>query len=274
MVVGRTRALQKPVMRVLGGDGATLGYVKIGISDVTRELVRHETAVLHSFETRPPAHFRPPRVLGAEEWMELSVLLQEPVTASLPPEPRAVRRAAVEISLRDGTETVALRESAAWQALKERVRALPTEKTVSQLLKETVEYIDRRWADATVTFGSWHGDFAPWNMGWDGSALGVWDWEGYAGSVPVGFDMIHYRFQGEVVVAGEHPGAAFDALLDEAPTLLSCWEPTEPRLVVALYLVHLVTGLIVTGDSQTRISRVEDWLQPALARVHAAGALA
>lgn len=265
MVVGRVRALQKPVMRVLGENGSTLGYAKIGVSTVTNALVRHEAGVLRSFETDPPKHFNPPAVLGIEEWQGLFILIQEPVNATLAPETSVVRRAAVEISYRGTTEAGALGDSVGWQFLKRRVHELPEEGAFTSLLIGVIEDVEDAAADTLVQFGWWHGDFAPWNMAWDGAALSVWDWEGFAGSVPVGFDILHYYFQGDVVIRGRHPEAAFRDLVDAAADLLAPWDPPDPDLVVMLYLIYLVTGLIETDDRQTRISRLEDWLAPALA---------
>jgi hypothetical protein len=43
--------------------------------------------------------------------------------------------------------------------------------------------------------GAWHGDWAPWNIGRDGEALWIWDWEHWRSDVPVGLDVPHYVFQ-------------------------------------------------------------------------------
>lgn len=264
LVVGRIRALQKPVLRVLADDGETLGFAKVGVSDVTRDLVRHETAVLRSFDTDPPERFITPRVLGSQEWGALSVLIQEPLLAGGSAPMEFVRQAAVEISRRGDTATTVLGDSTVWQDLRRRVMQLPDGSDFARELVRTVDRIDGHLSGTPMQVGWWHGDFAPWNMGWDGSRLNVWDWEGFSGPVPAGFDMLHYQFQGDVVVAGQRPEAAFRKLMEDASSLLAPWRQANPRLVVALYLVHLVTGLIETGDTQTRISRLEDWLGRAL----------
>lgn len=272
LVVGRTRALQKPVLRVIGAAGATLGYAKVGVSPVTRELVRHETAVLRGFAAAPPVHFRPPRVIGSQEWGELTLLVQEPLPARGRADAAAVQRAAVEISQTGDVATTRLVDGAAWQDLARRVSALPPESRFAHDLDTALERIVRRSADTRVRVGRWHGDFAPWNMASDGVRLHVWDWEGCAGPVPAGFDLLHYTFQHDVVVAGRHPGDAYDALRASATALLQPWEQDDPGLIAELYLLHLVTALIESGDDQTRISRLDDWLRPVLAGVARAGA--
>jgi hypothetical protein len=264
LVVGRIRALQKPVLRVLAEDGVTLGFAKVGVSEITRSLVGHEAAVLRRFESHPPEHFTVPRVLGTREWGELSLLIQEPLPTGRAADIDVVRRAAVEISGHGGTATTLLRDSSVWDDLRRRVVQLPVSNGFAHELARAVEHIDLRSADTPLQVGWWHGDFAPWNMGWDGTRLNVWDWEGFTGAVPTGFDLLHYRFQGDVVVDGHRPDVAFRALLQAAPSLLSSWNPADPHLVVALYIIHLVTGLIETDDTQTRISRLDDWLGSAL----------
>lgn len=265
LVVGRTRALQKPVLRVLAHDGTPLGFAKVGFSDITRSLVRHEISVLCGFESNSPVHFRTPSVLGAEESGELSVLIQEPLPGVEAPEIDVVTSAAIEISQRGGTATTPLRGTVFWRELQNRVMHLPEGARFARELVRTLEHIERDRSDVEVHVGSWHGDYAPWNMGWDGARLSIWDWEGFAGDVPCGFDMLHHRFQGDVVVAGRHPESAFHDLLEAAPSLLSPWAQQDPQLIVGLYLLHLVTGLIETADMQTRISRLDDWLGSALA---------
>ncbi|MFD5213465.1 hypothetical protein [Microbacterium sp. NPDC058345] len=264
MVIGRTRALQKPVLRVLSEDGATVGFAKIGISEVTRALVRHETEVLRGFEADPPRHFSAPSVLGAVDWGELTVLVQEPLRVGTRPDGEAVRRAAVEIAARGAVETRALADSRSWAELKARVTELPAAHPFTPGLARAVAHVDREWSRTPVLFGLWHGDFAEWNMTSDGAVLEVWDWEGCIGPVPAGFDLLHHRFQGDVVIGGRHPEAAFGDLLDTSSAVLSPWSPADPHLIVALYLIHLVTGLIETGDVETRISRLDDWLPSAL----------
>ena len=46
-----------------------------------------------------------------------------------------------------------------------------------------------------VDFGSWHGDWAPWNMGYRDDIVQLWDWERFSSPVPIGFDAIHFAAQ-------------------------------------------------------------------------------
>ena len=51
-------------------------------------------------------------------------------------------------------------------------------------------------------FGSWHGDWMPWNLLRSGTDLWVWDWERSASGVPVGLDAAHFRFDIESKIRG------------------------------------------------------------------------
>lgn len=265
MVVGRLRALQKPVLRVISADGATVAYAKVGVSPVTRSLVRHEAAVLRDFATNPPTAFVPPNVFYSGQWQEVFVLVLEPVTAHRTPKLETVRSAAFDISQRKHVHSSALRHSPAWIRLRDRVENLPADLAAADQLREMVAYLDRTCGSVELQTGMWHGDFAPWNMAWDGDHLHIWDWEGYDGPVPCGFDMLHYRFQGDVVLSGVAPAVAVSDLADAAPSLLEPWMPENYTVLVAMYVIHLVAGLIETGDRHTRISRLDGWLEVALA---------
>ena len=61
-----------------------------------------------------------------------------------------------------------------------------------------------------LTFGAWHGDWAPWNMASTERGLLVWDWERFTSGVPLGFDALHYRLQ-------SRPGAGHRDPLTAAP---------------------------------------------------------
>ena len=47
-----------------------------------------------------------------------------------------------------------------------------------------------RSGTAVLSYGSWHGDWTPWNMAITHTGLLVWDWERLDHGVPVGFDAL------------------------------------------------------------------------------------
>jgi hypothetical protein len=65
-------------------------------------------------------------------------------------------------------------------------------------------------------FGTWHGDFGPWNAAW-GVELEVWDWERFDPDVPVGLDAAHWRAQ---LAVGTDPTAAWQLMRGDVEELL------------------------------------------------------
>jgi hypothetical protein len=78
----------------------------------------------------------------------------------------------------------------------------------TSLLHQALESLDESWAQEEIPFGSWHGDWMPWNLLRSGTDLWVWDWERSASGVPVGLDAAHFRFDIESKVRGRSPEEA------------------------------------------------------------------
>jgi hypothetical protein len=123
--------------------------------------------------------------------------------------------------------------------------------------------------DEELRLGAGHGDWTPWNMAYDGSALSVWDWERYAVNVPAGFDALHCSSQAPIMSRAQTPAEAVEALLARAGELLAPFgiDPAAAERVALLYLIAL--GARYEGDDQeaagARLAHLEDWLLPALA---------
>jgi hypothetical protein len=75
------------------------------------------------------------------------------------------------------------------------------------LLHRVLESLDEAWGQE-IPFGSWHGDWMPWNLLRSGTDLWVWDWERAASGVPVGLDAAHFRFDIESKIRGRSPEEA------------------------------------------------------------------
>ena len=263
LVVGRERALQKPVLRVLDRTGRTLAYAKVGTSATTRALVDHEAATLTHLAAADLQALRVPVVLAHEEWNGLSVLVQEALSGTTPPSAEMLADAARELARVDGVSTGPLAASPLLRSLSQRVRDLP-DSAVAAVIASSTDDLVAAAGTFPVAWGSWHGDFAPWNISSDGDRVLVWDWEGYDGPAPAGADLLHHDFQRSVVLEDLAPGAAVRRLSATAGTLLRPWGSADPQLDVLLYLLQLATGLLESGDHKTRISRLEEWFEPAV----------
>ncbi|GAA1478322.1 hypothetical protein GCM10009623_27680 [Nocardioides aestuarii] len=196
VMLGTRRVTQKPVLPVFAVEGGLLGYAKVGHNDLTAPLVRREAAALAALAQRPPAGFRLPTLLHHGRWSGLEVLVQSPLT-SRPGEsvPAAARIAATrELAGLGGTERCDLGDSAFTRRLVREVEVLPSSPERTRLARALDSVLTGHGADA-LTFGGWHGDWGPWNMGMADGTLLVWDWERYDPRVPLGFDALHHCAQ-------------------------------------------------------------------------------
>jgi hypothetical protein len=97
----------------------------------------------------------------------------------------------------------------------------------------------------------------------------VWDWERFEAGVPVGYDALHYRMQGDIVRGGADPAAAAHTTLSGAAQTLAPFgvEPETAGLVAALYLTEIAARYVRDGQAEAgaKLGRIDAWLLPALA---------
>jgi hypothetical protein len=222
--VGPARANRKPVLQLLTRDGATTGFAKLGINDLTRTLVRAEHESLLEVSGAGLRHTTVPSVLHHGRWNDLEVLVQSPLPVwerRAPTTPDRLAATLVEIAEIGGVRTEPLRASAYWARLGARLDALD-QGSAAGSLRSAYERIGERTSDAdTLRFGAWHGDLTPWNMATLRDTICVWDWERFSRGVPLGFDAVHYAFQGAVVRHKRDPRAAIADCVRRAPELLA-----------------------------------------------------
>lgn len=262
LLVGPQRAAQKPVLQVLTPRGELLAFAKLGVNDLTRTLVRHEAQVLSDLGGLALRSVRVPAVLHHGTWNGHELLVQEALTRGAAPEHDGgpLLAAMVEVAGACGTRAEPLATSSFWQHLSARVDA--SSHGAAPSLAELARRVAAERGDEVITFGSWHGDWAPWNMLADGDHALVWDWETFDDDVPSGFDRVHFVLQQQVVLRDVDPALALSALLERAPVLLEPFgvPSRSAPLVVVLYAMHLVVGLLETGEQHSRLSRVDAWL--------------
>ena len=126
-------------------------------------------------------------------------------------------------------------------------------------------------ADTTsLAFGSWHGDWTPWNMASSGRRVLVWDWERFESGVPIGYDAVHYQLQAAVERNSAGAQSAAEVALFTAPMTLGPLgvRPGSAVFVAALYLVEIATRYVQDGAAEAgaRLGDVSSWLLPALSR--------
>jgi hypothetical protein len=245
IVLGPVRPNRKPVVQLIGRDGRAVGYMKVGWNDLTRRLVRAEADTLRRLAGAGPRTFTAPGLLHQGRWQGLDItigsalphrLLRRGRRYALPPV--AVSR---EIAALGGVTTAALGDSGWWAGLGERLvpvrAALAGEPAAT--LDATLERLAAR-AAARLAFGTWHGDWGPWNLRTTAGPLLVWDWERSADGVPLGFDLLHFGYQTALQGLGRPPAAAAAVARDRAAPLLAALgqDPAVADLLCDLYLLE------------------------------------
>ncbi len=270
--LGPARANRKPVLQLLDGGGATVGFAKVATTVLTGRLVAAETAALRTLAGAGPAHLTVPTVLSAGSWRGLEILVQSalPVRQPRRPAPERLAAATAEVAAVGGLNTEPL-DGPYLAGLRARVAALPAGPARDGL---TAALESLAGSAVTLRIGSWHGDWTPWNTAVVADTVLAWDWERFGGGVPVGFDALHYDLQPRALAHVEEAGAAAADSVRRAPALLApVGVPAESAAVVAvLYLVEILTRYV--GDGQHRWGNWRSMTEGVLAAARAAAPVA
>jgi hypothetical protein len=253
--LGNRRANQKPILHVLTPAGKTRAFVKVGNNDMARALVRGEADVLLRVAALPLTRITPPRVLGLISWNELDLLVLSPLTNSAkrgglagdePP-----YAAITELAGAAGIESGPLASSPYWRRIKASV-AKVHDPEVAALLGTVVEAVERRHGRTVFRYGSWHGDFTPWNLQRRGETIALWDWERFAVGVPLGFDALHYRQALDSARLGDANAATQRLAQHAAANLARVGVPAElAGATCTLYLLELCSRFLLAAQEET-----------------------
>jgi hypothetical protein len=269
--IGPARANRKPVLQLISPDGETFGFGKLGTGPLTQRLVRAETNALIALGRSGLSKLTVPTVLHAGQWRGLPVLVQSALPVWLPRAPLTDRRLAgamLDIAGCCGFATGTLAGGAYWTDLRGRLAAVG-DRDEGAALAAAAEQLVRHAGDATLRYGSWHGDWAPWNMANLADALLVWDWERFAQGVPVGFDAVHHELQRRIQ-ASDDATDAVEATVRRAGDLLDPFgvDPAARELTALLYLVDLAARYLTDRQAEAgaRLGVLGTWLLPVLIR--------
>lgn len=269
--IGPARANRKPVLQLIGPEGETFGFGKLGTGPLTQRLVRAETAALTALGSSGLTKLTVPRVLYSGQWRGLQVLIQSALPVWLPRAPLTPRRliaAMLDIAGCCGYTQGTLAGGAYWHDLRVRL-ATVGDRAEGVGLASAAELLVKHAGGTTFRFGAWHGDWAPWNMANLADALLVWDWERFATGVPLGFDAVHHELQRRIQSTGDAKDAV-EATVRRAGELLAPFGvPAEGREVTALlYLVDLATRYLTDRQAEAgaRLGVLGTWLLPVLIR--------
>lgn len=199
--LSRPGPFRKPLLQAMTPGGKVLGYAKVGWNDLTRELVRAEAATLARFQNRGLDAIGVPGLLYSGPAGPLEVC----VTAPLPTRirrydldgPASTLNALWDLAELGGLEQAPMAESVYWASMRERlsnVGKIAPGRT-ADILAGFATRLEAAHGAQSLTFGFWHGDWVPWNLGFSQGRLFAWDWEHSSANIPVGFDVFHFWFQ-------------------------------------------------------------------------------
>ena len=196
VVLGPPAPNRKPVLQLLSASGAPVGFAKVGWNEFTVPLVRNEAATLEGVRAARLQKLETPRVMHHGSWRGLELLVTSPLplNARRFGESAPALAALLEVASSRGVVTEALGRSSYWRELRSERASGPR---VAADLAASLEAIEDRFGGLELTFGEWHGDWAPWNLAHAGGRLWAIDWEHARRGVPVGLDVVHFRFQVE-----------------------------------------------------------------------------
>lgn len=271
VVLGPRRVNQKPVLQVFGLDGSLLGFAKVGHNSLTTELVRHEARSLATVGELGPRLFDTPELLDASTWHGLDVLVMSALAIepgrTVSPTTRV--SAMVELAQLGTVQTRTLADSPFLQRMREHSLRL-ADCAHGAGLADAVAAIASRHGSTELTFGGWHGDWGPWNMGMQGEALQLWDWERYDAEVPLGFDAVHFIAQRvRVQQAVEHTQEAdFLAAVPEALAPFGV-DASLHDLTVHLYLLEMAVRYVdaLRHGARADFERRTAWVVSLLTRL-------
>lgn len=266
LYIGPVRAVQKPIIQLQSEDGSATAFVKVGANELTNGLVAREARALQALTAARLSELRVPAILHEGQWRSHVVLVQEPLLArdQQVADDALNVRAMVEVAA-IGRHRHTLASSPFWTNLIDRAWRLPAT-PAAQLIRATLESLPNHALSTTLDFGGSHGDWAPWNITQDKGRVLAWDWEHFSKQVPCGFDAIHHLVQGSVVVNGTPVDSAFTRAYTTKDPLLEPFGLPAPRrqLAILLYALHIATQYLHDGESRTKMSHLDEWLDPVI----------
>ncbi|GLY01056.1 MULTISPECIES: hypothetical protein [Actinoplanes] len=269
--IGPARANRKPVLQLLSPDGETFAFGKLSTGPLTRRLVAAETAALSTLATSGLTRLTVPRVLHAGEWRDMQVLVQSALPVWLPRAPLSPHRltaAMLDVAGCCGHTTGPLTASGYWGQLLHRIDTV-ADRPEGAGLAAAARVLAAHAGDTTLRYGSWHGDWAPWNMANLDETLLVWDWERFATGVPFGFDAVHHELQRRIQSTGD-AREAVEATVRRSGELLAPFgvDPAAREMTALLYLADLAVRYLSDRQAEAgaRLGVLGTWLLPVLVR--------
>ncbi len=240
---GSLRPNRKPVIQIATPLGV-VSYAKVAWNELTSSLVRNEAESLQGWGSGGPRTFLVPKLLHRGVWRDKEIVVTSAFHSSVwrrgPRNAWPATDVLRELAERDGLTHGSICTAPMWADLRLRY-SRPADPPAGERLSELADRFEQRFGDVDVVIGSWHGDWAPWNMTWVGRRLAIWDWERARSGVPVGMDAIHFAFQVSFRSVGRRPAEAMRRTLPLAAPVLAELGVDDLRsaALLTLYLFEL-----------------------------------
>lgn len=192
--IGKT----KSVGVILSFDGGILGFIKLGRTSDADARLTHEAEMLdkiNSIESMGSVEVEVPKRLYSGYVDDLYVLVE-----SAPSFHGVSRRITFNKDYAEVLKCFSgrtapkefLLQSPFYKGLEPQVVSYPI--IYRSILEHALKRIERKAGSVRAYFGLSHGDFAPWNMLWNGKKVVVYDWESACLDAPLGMDFIHFLY--------------------------------------------------------------------------------
>ncbi len=228
----------KPTLQLFDRAAQPVGYAKLGTTEATRNLVRTEAATLASLSGSLSSVIVP-GLVDAGDWGDTAFT----VTSPLPRDLRRWTRGLLETAHTINAIATTGQRSHGPLATSSYAARLRSDIDIASASSEVAaalgQWLMRLQADVSpLSFGRMHGDWIPDNLGHSDSRLVAWDWEHSHHDVPLGFDLLHWRFHHALV---KHGMAAAVAAVEAAlPELALVNVPAgSHKLTGSLYLLDV-----------------------------------
>ncbi len=269
--LGPIRPNRKPVVQLRARDGRPVAYMKVGITDLTRDRVAHEAGALAELAARRNVlTFDVPRLLHAGEVGAVNYAITSVVDtgSDVTLSPEAVDAAMANLATAFEVASHEIRSAPWWSTLLDELADLKGAE--AEALRAAAEVFRSREGDRPLTEGAAHGDWAPWNMATPRGSAVVWDWERFRCGVPVGWDALHFEIE-------RNRRAGHGPLESITQVIPSCREVVgrngaaaeDGLAILASYLLDLGVRQLRTRSEAARDSRgsLTTWLLPALHQI-------
>lgn len=235
-------------------NGNLRAFVKLAWSEIAREIVAHEAAILPEL-----AHVRAPRLLMNQEIDGTLVMAQTPLPGRPAPLAFGPAHAAFLQSLQS-QENIVAAQSPMILGLRQRLEH-PTMHDLREIMVELTPSLEQMNVPVTII----HGDFAPWNLRIDGGAISAFDWEyGQLSGLPL-IDEIHYRLQVGLLLdhwSAQRGADEIEGFCRSRPQGLST---VQAATLAIVYLLDMLARLLAEGYGEDHEMIV--WHRELLGRV-------